>query len=363
MEVFYWPAGAVAYLPTLAAAMLLFLQVAAGRLETPKGRAVCSVCLLIAACSTEAGATFAACYAVVQFVALTAMRRRTSPQDGRSLWMWWFLPGLVSVFVLIVLRLNRYRSSEVMFGPVPNFARSTGAIVTASLREWLLEMAGLTDRYHAWSGVTSRQVALCLLAVGAGLVWGFGQRANAANRWQISGVVVAFLAAALATIFAAELHFGAECCVRHEVLRRCWIIMSFTGLGMILFSQLNPARFTKRNRQIALLLGPVLLCVGAVATWHTRELIRAYRIYGRIYSTTEQNFRSGFDRDSSTMDFLLLPDHGLILGSQVEPGTYSLATVGEHTANEYYVRDILTYFDKQTIVVRGADEWAQNPHR
>lgn len=356
MEVFYWPAGAVAYLPTLSATALFFLQVAAGRLETPKGRAVCGVCLLVAACSTEAGAIFAALYAVVQVVGVTTKGRRAATQDGRDGLIWWLLPALVSAVVLIVLRLNRYESSEAIFGPVPSFERSSGAIVTASLREWLLEIAGTNDRYHAWHGITARMVSLCLLALGAGLVRRFGRRANAAIQWQLSAVVVALLAASLGTIFAAELHFGAECCPRHEVLRRCWMMMSFAGIGMVLFSRVDAARFAEGRRRFALLLGPVLLCVGAVASWHTRELIRTYRIYSRLHTMSAQNFRLGFDRDSPTMEFVLPPDRGLIFGMQIDPGTYTLATAYKSTAHDYYLRFILIYFDKRTIVVRQFDE-------
>ena len=361
LEMFYWPAGAVAYLPTLSATVLLFLQVVAGRLETPKGRAVCGVCLLIAASSTEAGATFVASYAAVQLIASTLVTRTT--RDGCRRWIWWLLPAIVAVAVLIVLRLNRYESSEPIFGLVPNFARSSGAIVIASLRQGLLEIADTPNHYHAWFGIPARVISRCLLALGAGVIWRFSRRMSTTIRWQILGVVVAFLAAALATISAAELHFGAECCARHETLRRCWFMMSFAGIGMVLSSWPTPTRFAEGRRQFALSLGSLLLCAGAVTGWRARELLRTYRIYRPLHSMVEQNFRSGFDRSSSTMDFFPPPGRGLIVGAQVDPGTYTLATLHESNAQEYYLRFILAYFDKRTIHVHRTDAWLDNPHR
>lgn len=345
MEVFYWPAGAVAYLPTLSATLLLFLQVARGRLATTNGRLTCALCLLLAACSSESGATFVVCYAIAQGALVAIAKLRRGEVNNLPV-TWWLLPAMLATCVLAVVRLNRYESSELQFGPVHDVSRSAGGAIVASFRELAFETIGVADRYHTWFGLTPRLATLFLLAMGAGLVWWKKHPATQQVVWQLSAVVVTFLAASYATILGAELHFGAECCARHEVLRRCWIAMGAAGIGMVLFSGVALVSSPFR-RQLWVAFGFVLLCFAPVPPWHTRELTRTYAFYGLLRHAVEQNFRSGFQQGSSAMEFVLPPDHGLILGAQFEPGTYTM-----ESPDVVELKFILRYFDKNTIVLQ-----------
>lgn len=114
MEVFYWPAGAAAYLPTLSATLLLFLQVVRGRLATSSGRGLCSACLLVAACSSETGASLVASYALILAIQSAIAIRRDRNTSGRRFPGWWLIPGVISVSLAWgcpVISLQRRRTA------------------------------------------------------------------------------------------------------------------------------------------------------------------------------------------------------------------------------------------------------------
>ncbi len=123
---FYWPAGASAYLPTLAASLLLFWQAITGRIQTKRGQKIGCVCLLIAVGCSEAGAVLAITFALTVllpnlFFALQ-QRRKNEP----LLSFWWAIPGCLAVAVLAFVRFHRGSKPEgqiflnsVTFGGIP----------------------------------------------------------------------------------------------------------------------------------------------------------------------------------------------------------------------------------------------------
>ncbi len=356
MAVFYWPAGAVAYLPTLSATLLLFLQVVRGRLVTSGGRRLCSFCLLVAACSSEVGATFVLSYAVIQVLlwAVGAIQERGS-DVSRNPSLWWIIPSVTAFLVLVAVRMNRFQAVEHPMSYVSGTLGHPLSSLTAGLGELLLEVFGVKVHAHAGLAVSGRFASEILLAIGVALCWSRFGRLSRAVVWQTLAVAAALLLASWLTIAGAELHFGAVCCQQHEVIRRCWMLMGLAGIAIV---TLNSAAAERLRQRSFLILAPILLCAGIIVAWHTKPVFRQYRIYGAMYRVMDQNFRSGFNPDDPQMIFLLPPSSSLIYGEQVAPGIYTRSSPCAG-----YPQYILIFFGKVRVVVRSADDWLNHPER
>ncbi len=348
MEVFYWPAGAVAYLPTLAATLLLFLQGAEGRLSTKAGQRLGCMCLLVAGSSSETGATFVVCFALLQTLWFVVDRAPKPPSASESLpHLWWLFPGALSALLLVVVRFNRYHVVERPAATASTLAGQWSSSLLAGAKTLLLEAAG--GPTHNWHGIGVRLLSEICLALGITLCWSRRKRLAACSRRQLGTLSGALLLASLFTAAASYLHFGGLCCERHEVLRRAWIAMSLCGLGIVTLSPLFASRWRKKGG--ASLVGALLICLSVALVWHTGTLVKQYRLYSAISYATSQNFSSGL-APAPDMVFLLPPDTALILGEQVAPGRYTLGSPAGRLPHY-----LLEYFHKESVLVRAPDDW------
>jgi len=342
-EVFYWPAGAVAYLTTLSVTLLLFLQVATGRLSNRGGRLLASFCLAIAASSSEAGAAFVLAFALVQVVQLILVRAGSAAdQTNRLPVLWWMVPTLLSVLLIAVVGSNRY---HVVEEPTILTAASVGhplLSLLAASRKLLLEIVGWES--YGRTQLSGRLLAEMLLAVGVGMSWRLFSSPRKKPPRQIAGLIATFLLASLFTLAAEYVHFGTAVGERHETIRRCWILMSAAGLGILGFS--SPVMQRLRSRPFSNVLAPLLLCAAIFPVWHVKALLREYQIYVAVRHTTERNFQSGYSAGGA-MTYDWPPFRGVLSPSQPEPGVYT-----SESPNAAYPLYILRYFNKQTLVVR-----------
>ncbi len=345
-EVFYWPAGAVECLPTVAAVLLLFLQTAHGRLSTATGRHVACVCLLIAACSSEMGAGFVLVYAVFQLLERVIGKRKRPGSESRMPIVWWLAPAVVALLILLALQAYRMGLTE---RPVEHAPAALGmSLVGVGVRAVVSETLGISVRPDGRLVVNSRLLSEALLALGIALCWSRRQRSSRQVSRDAALLSAALLLSSILTIAASELHFHAVCCQRHETVRRCWILMGFVGIAIAIAASRWKETLRPRTGPW---LASILLCAGIVVAWHTRPVFREYRIYGSIYYALDHNFRSGFTPGEDPMTFLLLPAGGIIYQQQLPPGVYYL------DQSPPYVRYVLHFFNKHAMLVRSADEW------
>jgi hypothetical protein len=345
-EVFYWPVGAGAYLLTLSSSILFFWQAAEGRLATSRGRALSSIALSIAACSSEMGAMLVASYALIKVVewVIERLTRRIGRPAGTSI-LWWLLPGLVSLVVLGALGLNRLQQSEPGFTVASSTLGHPLLSVGAAVRGLLSEVSGVAPGLRP-SRSTSRLLSEIMMLLGIGLCRPLNTSSKASAR-EIGNLVAALLLACLLSLTTTYLHFGTAGGQRHELLRHCWILVAASGTGMLLFGSRVAARVRMwPKRTIA---GPVVLCLAVLVPWHTGELIREYRAYPSIKRVIRENFASGFQRGSDRIIYLLPPNKGVLAFAQIEPGTYTAGS------GALYPAYILKFFGKRTLVVRVAE--------
>jgi hypothetical protein len=373
-EVFYWPAGAIAYLLTLSATLLLFLQVADGRLAARQGRILGAICLVVAAGSSEAGATFVLCYALLYAAGwAVANFRNRKHSGGPSPALWLAIPSLLCAMVLVSVRLNRFKAQELS-GSVPGPAlghpvRSLilgvqrvgveflGRPMLADLRntyphpqEWL----HLGSRLLLESFSRSRLPMEILLAIGTAL-WGSARfrRPSKPAAWQILGIVAALPLASLFTVAAAELHFGVICCQRHEVLRESWMIMAVTGAAIACLAWI-PEKVHRWMSQCAP-VAPLCFCAALLSLRPFSPLMRSYENYATAWAAERQTFASGFSAGENEITYCVLPSAGVISEEQLPLGTYSnqpLPTSAvSYAAYPYYVMD---FFAKNRLAILPA---------
>ncbi|MGI4758088.1 MAG: hypothetical protein ACRYGF_14715 [Janthinobacterium lividum] len=365
-EVFYWPAGAVAYIPTLAATLLLFLQVIEGRLDIPQGRLIASSCLIVAAGSSEAGAAFVVCYALIQFFQRVrkVVGRRDQPDLGSFLW--YAIPAFVASTVLLAVRLHRFRAPEV--GGTAAVAGHPLASILASFKEMVFEIIGrtmLSQTFHAnphpsqWlrSGLRlplemlagSRLTMELLLPMGVALCWSLRRPARRLVL-QILDLIAALLLTSFFTLVAANMHFGNSCCERHELLRESWMTMVLTGVAIVLLGWIdeNRRQWLSRHRSWS----PLLLMLAVISLGCLRPLLHTYRLYPWLEKGAEQNFDSGFRRDDEQMSFSVLPEEGIIREEPIPQGTYTRPPVITGFSYDVYPYYLLGFFDKRTVVIK-----------
>ncbi len=351
--VLYWPAGAVAYLPTLAATLLLFLQIVDGKLGTRRGRLLAAICLTVAAASSEAGATFVLCYGSIQLLRLIAQGlRRSSWRVGRPM-LWHVVPLSIALAVLVSSRLHRFESLDIPPTTAAAVASHPVASLIAGLKDVVAEFAG-----HGTLGsairlrplqtlAASRFTMEILLFTGIGLYWSRLPRPTPQLTRRILEVVAALLLGCLLTAAAANLQFGYTCCERHQLLRQSWMAMSLAGLAIA-----SGAWAAERQREWLAKharKAPLLLCLAVLSLWPLGPLVRTYRLYGALVRANRQNFDSGFRGDSTQMSVWILPATGIVGKVSLPSGVFT------RPANDVYPFYLLGFFDKERVVICPLD--------
>lgn len=358
-EVFYWPAGAVAYLPTLAASLLLFHQTVSGRLDTRRGRTLAGICLIGAALSSECGALFALGYGALELTRRVRSRRLES--HGRRLRsvVWFAFPSIIGLSVLLIVSLFRFGAGESLQLSASFHTHTAASSVLTSLAEMVAEAIGKQAILSGFRGdgsplsmlnfFFSSRLPMELLLV-LGIV--FGQdSANLLSRESVSRMRVlvgSLLLSALFSIWAAETHFGAIGFERHECLRECWIVLCIAGLSLRSTNPHPPAK-ARAGRAIIchLALVAAVLSLSPVApVWCS------YQVYSTYLKIKRENYISGWNSGSSKMVYTNLPSAGVVYELAVQPGTYKTTQDWHpHPGTEGLQDFLLHYFNKQSITV------------
>ena len=326
-EAFFWPAGALAYLPALAALGLLLTVLLRGH-SANGWRA--AACLLIVAGSCEVGAMFVVAFAALSVPIAGEARRRAS-------WLGWGCPLVLALTVLWLLGTTRAAGGgETLLATSATIHRPLSSIVAAA-PPFVHGLLGGAD----WVGLKPLDVASRLL-----LLLGFRCcLAGAALPWPAVRPLLVFaiaaLAAAYGSVAAAQYQFGVLCCSRHETTRQ-----ALYAMGAVAIAALSLRAVPGRPRTA---LGATLLLLGllpaavprAAAVWHDARLIPA------VAAARSATWASG-QAPGEAMQFTLPPE------TRVLDRPYFGA--GEATAADprWYMRGILGFFGKQRMHIVAA---------
>ncbi len=311
-ELFFWPAGAVAYLTTLAADSLILFLLVDGRGESLPGVCALSAALAAGAASSESGAIAAVPLALV----LTATR----PTPSR---MAILLPPalLVAGFVFWVLAHHRMVSAEATrHVPLARFWRGLGP----------MSRTLLADALSLWPA------KLCLAL---GLRWsGVLAAPGTRPRRALLGIAFALLLAACVSIATGFFQFGTSCCERHDSLRQCWIVLALAALAIA----------STRTVRAATRAGPALLILACLLGMAPRlsAIASDYRLMPAIVAAQRANWRDGRDRAGADMVFRLPPEASLAGTIGILPGRYR-----EPASHDWTAHGVMQFFGKQRIAI------------
>jgi hypothetical protein len=299
-ELFYWPFGALSYLPALGAACYAVILAAGPGLRGTRDWFAISAALSIGAASVELGAFLALGAAPCLLLAALA-----GPGAGRRLRIAASaIPILIALAVLFTLMHGRAVTSGV-WGSLALYHHvwpSLGLAIGQTSNEFL----------RPENGSIAAAIAMKALLF-------FGARACLAAAWPqtppkapIVAILAGLAVAAFLSTAGANYVFGALCCERHATYRQAlFMLMAIAAAGLW---RPAPAR----------LWGPVLLALALLIYLPGRipDLLTEYRMAHVRAGAWKTLFRSGLQPGPAPLDYVIAPSGPLLQYEIFPPGAY-----------------------------------------
>lgn len=340
-ELFYWPAGSAAYLPTLAAIVVGFFLLIDRRRVTPRRAFAGTVALLLAAGSSEVGMLFVLCLSAARLPALLTQRRRRI-----ALWLRWAAPVALSFVVLAVLLSVRAGVHELPAAETPYLHRPIASLLAAAAQTLRGAAVFNGEQASAISLGGAATTLLVRLSFFLGVRWTW-QAANHSDEpvQGALGFAVACLAAAFAVLVATDYQFGLLCCERHVALRQCFYALAVAALAV--GSANGPRRVPDSIAPLPLVFAALIPFVntGVGALRHD------YRLYRTAVATRSSNWAEGMRRGTDAMVFQNAPIGRISHGTNIAPGKFAL---GDDIP--WWARGIMLFYGKRELTVRPPQE-------
>lgn len=333
-EMFYWPMGAVAYLPTLASVTYLTFALLDWRHCGRRERIGIVVALLLAAGTSELGALF-----VAGFVPLSVLLHWLRRGDERSPILWWTLvPFLLALAVVGMTGLGRAQANvgRISDGPILHHLwPSIGAALIQMCREFLSLDAGVSG----WRAVSSGALARILLFLGFRWCLRRGNFAPVPATYLLA-LSIAFIATCFASLVMSHDLYGDLCCQRLDTFRQCayvLVLLAMAALGL----DRRPAGVLDRA-----IIGPAALLAASALAFDGRgaELLATYRLYSAAEQARVATWRNAA---GTAPDMEFRDDTGPLTRHIVWPaGRFVI-----EPSTPWYVLGVGRFFDKQTVTI------------
>jgi hypothetical protein len=322
-EMYFWPYGALAYVPALGAACFAVIRVAGPGLGARHGWVGLAVALAIGATSAEHGTFLAAGMAPI----LVAVAVR-GPRDGRLVRL--ASTGLLMAVVAGVLVMfwnGRIAHAGETFGD-PAVAhrvwRDVGLALGQLGREFL--------RPDGWS------LGASVLVKGMVFV---GGRYCLAAAWPVApprlplvALLVGLAAVPFLSILGAYYNFGTLCCQQMASYRQAIFLLFVVAVAAVW----RPVRLLE--------IGAPLLALAALINLHPRLVAVAaeYRLAGARAASRNTTYGTGMAPGGGTLEFVVPPRGPLFDYRVFRPGVYELSPQTPGPA-----QFPLMYFDKHRM--------------
>jgi hypothetical protein len=324
-EMFYWPMGAVAYVPcwaALAAATVLHR----GQPDR-RHNAALTLALIVAVLSAEVGAITMLFYAAL--VGLASLRDHPLHRLRPII-----VPALGGVAVcLIVLRGRMQAGGEVMDAS-SGLAGNWPASLWAALPSFGREAIGIAGLPLLAGAAIKLLLLLCLPPDGRRSPQG-SQRAVV---WACALLLGAFASAVL-----AYHQFGTLCCERHATLRQGMVLLALANFaGLLGGTLLLPRR---------IVLAALLL---ALLTIRSGALLADWQALPQVIAVRNSNWASGTG-PGDAMTLRVMPP-GQITNSDALPvGQYRRTTDAPFGDTPWFAWGIMARFGKHALTIAPAD--------
>jgi hypothetical protein len=338
-EVFYWPIGAVAYLPVLSAALFLLFCFANERWKAKPLGPLITVVLVGAAWSAEAGAMMALFFLGALMVATLACRVATP--ISRATIARACVAALAAVLVIVLVMTDgRLLMATGVQGSDPLLVHHwIGSAIQATSQgaaEFLSADAETFDRRHILTGLAIK----LLFFFGVHLCWmTTDPDARRSRRW-LPPLALALLATAFATLVVSYWNHGTTCCQRHNLLRQDFGFIALAAFAI----WLPPVVPIERLHLWRHGLAPVLLIAAAALAIapRARDIALDYRFYSEPSRARALTWASGFAPGSDMILYQPVPDN--LFSQAMPPGTW-------HIGENWWVHGVLRFFGKQSARV------------
>ncbi len=334
-EMYYWPAGVAAYVPSLAGAALLLSMSMTGSPKGKRRRFATLLALSVAATSSEVGALFSLLY-----ILMTMFMDR----GNEMLRTFHFLiPLTLSLAVLWLQLSGRVASTDSAYATNP-IARNIWESAEESLRYlpyYLLKTDGLAS--VTMQVVVGSATKLLFVAGAYFLLSEQVDQSRSATRFM--ALAVAAGETACLTLFASFYGFGTPCCERHDAFRQAMVFIAGAALAAYA-AQRWPLRKPA--------LGSTVMIVGLGGLlWQAApKLAHDYRNY-RIYAQAQQATWLSGHANSRTMTIIqVLPGEivggpaRIVGGGRFQPGTYGHSMTGDSLMDQ-----VLDFYQKDSAVI------------
>jgi hypothetical protein len=335
---FYTPSVSAAYLTTLSAITLCFFQLAFNLTENHLGRIIGAVAMIIAAGSSEVGASFAVIFGSVSLIFFAVEKLRCGSHQ-RPLG-WYLVPVSVGGSVLCLLVLNRAHRQEALFSSV-EYHNIFMSLKTAAAR-FIAEFLTTGQRLSIRGILFSLSIKACFFISARYCCLSSGVRV--AQKQTLLILALSIGGTTYFSVAASYYGYGGLTNPWHQELRQCLIVLFIATMAVLSCYWRAPNLSLERCEWIASIAFAAALL--AVLPSRVPALIHDYKQYAVCAERRRRSWRSGF-ADGNRMIWWC-PPRGRVADTLVyTPGVYDLQSRAPG------VLDIMHFFDKQHLEIRG----------
>jgi hypothetical protein len=330
-EVFFWPAGGLSYVPTLATAAWLFWLFADEQQNSWGWHAQAAVALTLMGGSSEVGVMLA--LAICGAVAAARMRRGVRT-------LAWLLPGFIMSLIDLGLVVHgRVGAIEGAAATSP-IAHHALASLLAAIPSFGREV--ISPPYEASGAAQAASTLAARVLLLAGARWLAPSPTPGRTNKLLLPFAGALALGAFATLASAYYQFGLVCCDRHETLRACFLSLALIAVGVWSAQALPRQTAGLSGGAAAMMLGMLLLFVPSLPA-----ILHDYRAMPAILRADRHSWKSGRSAASDQMKFIMPPAGRIVSVGGWAPGTYHVEA--KDLPWNYYA--VLLFFQKKTLVV------------
>jgi len=337
-ELFYWPVGAAAYLTTLSAITLCFLQLAFNLTEYHVGRVITSSSLILAAGSSETGAFFAVVFSCLFLTGMSVDAFRASFFQRKILWC--LVPALIGIGIFGLLMQNRVRSQEAAFATAEyhSLYLSLKAALGESLKEYLV----------AGQRLSTRSILLGLLLkacffLGIRYCW-LSSGIKVPRRQVLLVFALSIIATTYFSVAASYYGYGGSTNDRHHELRQCLVILLIATVALLSCHYHAPICDMQKLEWLGTIF--VFITLVLVVPRRFSALMHDYRNYSVCIENRNNSWNSGLS-DAKTMIWLSAPQGKVASKYVIVPGMYNL-----NSKSPACVVPMMHFFQKEGLEIR-----------